>query len=354
MATKNPVFTCVEYVWLDAEQNPRSKAKVMHGKAGVTLKDLSDWNYDGSSTGQAPGEDSEVIIKPQALFNDPFRGAHHAIVICDCYTPKGEAIPTNTRYPAEQIFNKGLQFEPWFGIEQEYVMFKDGTPLGWPKAAARSTAANPAWQMGYPGPQGPYYCSAGADVAFGREIVEEHMFACLKAGINISGINAEVMPGQWEFQVGPCVGIAAGDQMVMARYILNRICEKYGVVISLEPKPVPGDWNGSGCHTNFSTKQMREEDDALNKYIIPAITKLGEHHAEHIAAYGSGNEKRLTGHHETASMHSFSWGVASRKCSVRVGNETAQKKKGYFEDRRPASNMDPYVVTSLVFKNSVL
>jgi glutamine synthetase len=209
-------------------------------------------------------------------------------------------------------------------------MFKDGTPLGWPKSTARSTSGNPAWQMGYPGPQGPYYCSAGADVAFGREIVEEHMFACLKAGLNISGINAEVMPGQWEFQVGPCIGIAAGDQLTMARYLLNRVCEKYGVVISYEPKPVPGDWNGSGCHTNFSTKAMREEDDALNKYIIPAIEKLGKHHAEHIAAYGENNDKRLTGHHETASMHTFSWGIASRKCSVRVGNETAQKKKGKY------------------------
>jgi len=232
-------------------------------------------------------------------------------------------------------------------------MFKDGAPLGWPKSVARSTGPSPAWQLGYPGPQGPYYCSAGADVSFGREIVEEHMMKCLVAGVTISGTNAEVMPGQWEYQVGPCVGIASADQHTLARFIMARVAEKYGVVISYEPKPVPGDWNGSGCHTNFSTKNMREQPDGYTKYIVPAIESLGKHHAEHIARYGEHNDQRLTGHHETASMHQFSWGVASRKCSVRVGNETAQKGYGYFEDRRPAANMDPYVVTSLVFKNSL-
>ena len=276
-------------------------------------------------------------------------------MLCDCYTPKGEAIPTNTRAPAKAIFDKAPELEPWYGIEQEYVMFKDGVPLGWSKGHARAGGPfQPTWQIGYPGPQGPYYCSAGADVAFGREIAEEHLQACLYAGLNISGINAEVMPGQWEYQVGPCTGIDAGDHHVMARYIMNRICEGKGVVISYEPKPIPGDWNGSGCHTNFSTKPMREEEDGLDKYIIPAIEKLGLRHKEHIAAYGAGNEKRLTGRHETASMEKFSWGVANRGSSVRVGNETAQKKKGYFEDRRPAANVDPYVVTSMIFQSACL
>ena len=172
-------------------------------------------------------------------------------------------------------------------------MFKDGAPLGWPKSVARSTGPSPAWQLGYPGPQGPYYCSAGADVAFGREIVEEHMMKSLVAGINISGTNAEVMPGQWEYQVGPCVGIAAGDEHTMSRFLLVRVAEMYGVTISFDPKPVGGDWNGSGCHTNFSTKNMRESSDGFSKYIIPAIESLGKHHAEHIARYGEHNDQRL-------------------------------------------------------------
>lgn len=348
-----PNYVLCEYVWIDADGGLRSKTKVIHGKSKVTLKDLPDWNFDGSSTGQAPGDDSEVIIKPAAVYADPFRGGNNVIVMTGCYTPAGEPIPTNTRHDANEIFEAGLEEIPWFGIEQEYTLFKDGVPLGWPKSTARSFGG-PTVQMGFPGAQGPYYCSAGADVAFGREIVEEHLMVCLEAGINVSGINAEVMPGQWEYQVGPCVGIAAGDQLWLSRYLLNRVCEKHGVVVSLEPKPVPGDWNGAGCHTNFSTKNMREVDGALDKYIIPAIERLGEHHAEHIQAYGEGNEARLTGRHETASIDTFKWGVADRGASIRVGNDTKQKGKGYFEDRRPASNMDPYVVTSLIFKNGVL
>jgi glutamine synthetase len=347
------VYTLCEYVWIDADNGLRSKTKVIHGKSSVTLADLPHWNFDGSSTGQAPGDDSEVIIVPRAIFADPFRKGNHVLVMTDCYTPKGEAIPTNTRAGAAEIFAQKKELEPWFGIEQEYTLFKDGTPLGWPKAVARSFGG-PTVQLGFPGAQGPYYCSAGADVAFGREVCETHLMKALEAGINVSGINAEVMPGQWEYQVGPCTGIEAGDQLWMSRYILNRVCEDLGVVVSYEPKPIPGDWNGAGCHTNFSTKPMREDKNGLEKYIIPAIERLGEKHAEHIAAYGEGNEKRLTGKHETASIEKFSYGYADRGCSIRIGNETKDTGRGYFEDRRPASNMDAYLVTSLIFKNGCL
>lgn len=343
-----PNYTIAEYVWIDALGELRSKSKVVAGKSSVTLEDLPSWNYDGSSTGQAPGEDSEVIIVPRAVFKDPFRGGNHVLVMTDTYTPQGVAIPTNTRAPAAAIFETKPEEEPWFGIEQEYTLFKDGTPLGWPTSSARSFGG-PTVQLGFPGPQGPYYCSAGADVAFGRDVVDDHLIKCLEAGINVSGINAEVMPGQWEYQVGPCTGIESGDHMWMSRYILNRVCEVHGVVASLDPKPVPGDWNGAGCHTNFSTKAMREVENSLEKVIIPAVERLGKKHAEHIKVYGLGNEKRLTGRHETASIEKFSYGVANRGASVRIPNVVKQTGKGYFEDRRPASNMDPYVVTSKIF-----
>lgn len=349
----NTNYTLAEYVWLDATQTCRSKTKVIPGKKGVTLAECSDWNYDGSSTDQAPGEDSEVIIKPCAIYPDPFRGGHHVIVLCSTYTPKGEPLPTNTRHNAAKIFAQKQELEPWYGIEQEYVMFKDGTPLGWPKSSSRGVTNNPVYQVGYPGPQGPFYCAAGADVAFGREIVEEHMLKCLHMGINVSGTNAEVMPGQWEYQVGPVTGIAAADQHTMSRYVMARVCEKYGVVVSYECKPIMGDWNGSGCHTNFSTKPMREEG-GLDKAILPAVEKLGARHKEHIAAYGAGNADRLTGKHETASMDTFKWGVADRGASIRVGNDTFEKKKGYLEDRRPGANMDPYVVCSMIFESVAL
>lgn len=152
--------------------------------------ELPKWNYDGSSTGQAPGEDSEVILYPQAIFKDPFRRGNNILVMCDSYTPDGKPIITNHRAKAAKIFSHHdvVKEETWFGIEQEYTLLQKHVkwPLGWPVG-------------GFPGPQGPYYCSIGADKAFGRDIVDAHYKACLFAGINISGINAEVMPGQVTF-----------------------------------------------------------------------------------------------------------------------------------------------------------
>jgi len=213
------------------------------------------------------------------------------------------------------------------------------TPFGWPKG-------------GFPKAQGPYYCSVGAENAFGRPIVEAHYRCCLYAGIAISGINAEVMPGQWEYQVGPAEGIESGDQMFMSRYFLLRVAEIFGVVISFDPKPIPGDWNGAGMHTNFSTEAMRQ--DGGFDVIIEAIKKLETKHMEHIAVYGEGNERRLTGRHETAPITKFSYGVANRGASIRIPRQAEKDKKGYFEDRRPASNACPYAVTSKVFETCCL
>lgn len=323
-----------EYVWIGGNGDDlRCKTRTLDA-VPKSVADLPEWNFDGSSTNQAPGHDSEVIIKPQAIFRDPFRGGDNILVLCDCYTPQGEAIPTNTRKPAADIFNKKLDEIPWFGLEQEYTLFKDDWPLGWPR-------------RGYPGPQGPYYCGAGADKAYGRDIVEAHYAACLYAGVKIAGCNAEVMPGQWEFQIGPCVGIEQGDHLWIARYIMHRVCEEFGVVCSFDPKPIPGDWNGAGLHTNVSTAAMRA--DGGFEVIKQALDKLSKKHMEHIRVYGEGNERRLTGRHETAPMDKFSWGVANRGCSIRVPRQTERENKGYFEDRRPASNADPYQVTSKIF-----
>nr|AHJ10960.1 cytosolic glutamine synthetase 1 isoform 2 [Lemna minor] len=332
-----------EYIWIGGSGlDMRSKARTI-SKPVSDPKELPKWNYDGSSTGQAPGEDSEVILYPQAIFRDPFRKGNNILVMCDCYTPAGEPIPTNKRYRASQIFSDPavVAEETWYGLEQEYTLLQKDVkwPLGWPLG-------------GFPAPQGPYYCGIGVDKAFGREIVDAHYKACLYAGINISGINGEVMPGQWEFQVGPAVGISASDQLWVARYLLERITEVAGVVLSLHPKPIKGDWNGAGCHTNYSTKSMREEGGY--ELIKKAIDKLGLRHKEHIGAYGEDNEERLTGRHETADIHTFKWGVANRGASIRAGRDTEKEGKGYFEDRRPASNMDPYVVTSMVAETTLL
>jgi glutamine synthetase len=193
---------------------------------------LPKWNFDGSSTGQAPGDDSEVIMKPVRMFNDPFRlrsdALHNILVLCDCYTPAGEPIPSNTRAVAMASFAGREKEEIWFGLEQEFTLFNldETTPLGWPVGGMPRR------------PQGPYYCSVGPHNQFGRGVTDAHYRACLYAGIAISGVNGEVMPGQQEYQVGPCVGIDAGDQLVMSRYILERVCEDFQVYCTLHPKPI--------------------------------------------------------------------------------------------------------------------
>lgn len=339
-------FVLAEYVWIGGNGEFRCKTKTLENE----YKNVSDypiWNFDGSSTNQAPGDNSEVYIQPVAVFKDPFRKGNNVLVLCECVVPESDDSMTMqphdsaTRSAAVAIFEKVAAHEPWYGIEQEYTLFyEDGvTPFGWPVG-------------GYPGPQGPYYCGAGTKSAYGRRVADSHYKACLYAGVTMSGINAEVMCGQWEYQVGPCEGIESGDQLTISRYIMKRVCEDFGVVVSFDPKPISGDWNGAGCHTNYSTKTMRDEGGYAE--IEEALKKLKLKHKEHIKVYGVGNERRLTGHHETADINTFSWGVANRGASIRVPKTTFLEKKGYLEDRRPASNMDPYVVTSMIAETTIL
>lgn len=305
-----------------------------------SLADLKEWNFDGSSTNQAPGGDSDVYLRPAAYYPDPFRGGDNVIVLAECFNNDGTPNKSNHRYAAKKVFDQVEDLEPWFGIEQEYSLLgEDGRPLGWPK-------------NGFPAPQGPYYCGVGAGKVVARDLVDSHYRACLYAGINISGINAEVMPAQWEFQVGPCLGIEMGDHLVVARYLLLRVAEEWGVRVTFHPKAVPGDWNGAGAHTNYSTKPMRAEGGL--KAIEAAIEKLGKRHNEHIAVYGSDNDQRLTGRHETGHIGQFSWGVANRGASIRIPRNVAAEGKGYLEDRRPASNIDPYQVTGIIAESTLL
>jgi glutamine synthetase len=330
-----------EYIWLDNNKNFRSKTKVSTKK--YDLKTIPLWNYDGSSTNQAPGSDSEVYIKPVAIYVDPFRKKLNSfLVLCDTWLPDGNPHPDNTREKAVKVFDneKVIQEEPMFGIEQEFFFIDKNTklPLGFPND-------------GYPEPQGQYYCSVGAGNCYGRTVAEEVLENAIFCNLNITGLNFEVAPGQCEFQLCD-VGIKASDDLVLLRYLMVRTAENYNVQIELHPKPVKGDWNGSGCHTNYSTKSMRE--DGGMAVIMEAIEKLGEKHQEHIEVYGIDNDQRLTGLHETASINDFSYGVANRGCSIRIPRFTNRDGKGYLEDRRPASNMDPYLVTSKIVETTVL
>ena len=319
-----------EYIWIDGTEPTarlRSKTKILADGAELPI-----WGFDGSSTNQAPGSNSDCVLKPVFSCPDPIRGGDNKLVMCEVLLTDMTPHPTNTRALLAPIAEKYASDEPLFGIEQEYTFFRHGRPHGFPDGG------------GFPAPQGFYYCGIGADEVYGRDVVEAHLDACVEAGLGISGINAEVMPGQWEFQVGPLSPLDVSDQLWMARYLLYRIAEEAGIAATLDPKPVKGDWNGAGAHTNFSTKAMRESYEP----IIKACEALGKRAAEHVEHYGAEIEHRLTGMHETAPWNEFSYGVSDRGASVRIPWQVEVDKKGYIEDRRPNANMDPYVVTRLI------
>jgi len=306
------------------------------------VADCPVWNYDGSSTEQADGSNSEINIVPRALFDDPFRGFPHVMVVTDCYNAwDDQPAIGNTRAACVEVLEYYKEHDPWYGIEQEYTLMKPG------KVGCKATVPYGFNADGSePGPQGPYYTGAGTGVAIGRPIADDHIAKCLEAGVKLAGLNAEVMPGQWEYQVGPCRGIEIGDHMTMARYIMLRVTEEKGVVVSFDPKPRDGDWNGAGCHTNFSVKCMREQGGI--HFIKKTCEAFGRVTAEHIAEYGEGNDKRLTGQHETCSINQFKFGVADRGASIRIPRTAEQTGKGYLEDRRPAANCDPYRVAARI------
>ena len=328
-----------EYIWMDGTEPTRklrSKTKILPGPVSA-LKDLPEWGFDGSSTKQAEGHASDCVMKPVFYCPDPIRGGDNVLLITEVFSPDGKPHSTNTRALLRTVAEKYGAHDPWFGMEQEYTFFRGNRPLGWP-------------EQGYPAPQGPFYCGVGADEVFGRPIVEKHMDACIAAGLKFAGINAEVMPGQWEFQIGPAGALEVGDHLHMARWLLFRIGEEFGVNASLDAKPVKGDWNGAGCHTNYSTKAMRE--DGGMKTILAACEKLRTRADLHIASYGAGIEERLTGKHETASYKTFSYGVGNRGASIRIPLPVDQAGKGYLEDRRPCANIDPYVVARLIVETT--
>lgn len=358
------------YIWIDGNQPTatlRSKTRVIldigdpipkvgvHQIYGCNYSDW-DWSFDGSSTNQADGDSSDCVLKPMAFFRDPLRprtpcpetgeARHHLLVLCEVFTAEGEPHPSNTRAALREISHRledeyGVGYDDcWFGFEQEHTLFQGSRPLGF--GADRR----------FPAAQGPYYCGVGADEVKGRELIEEHMEMCARAGVHLTGINAEVMPGQWEFQVGgpPCGGLRASDHLWVARWLLYRIGEKHGIHATLDPKPVPGDWNGAGMHTNFSTPAMRE--DGGMDHITRWCERASEYREEHLAVYGDGIEMRLTGKHETCSHTQFKWGVSDRTASIRIPIATAKAGKGYLEDRRPNANACPYAVATAMLRTA--
>jgi len=321
-----------EYIWIDGTTPTaklRSKTKII-----PLDEDPPIWGFDGSSTNQAPGNRSDCVLRPVFNCPDPTRkDPNGLLVMTEVLLPEMTPHSTNTRAACEAASKAYAEMETVFGIEQEYTFFRGMRPLGFP-------------EHGFPPPQGGYYCGVGADEVFGRDAVEAHLDACLRAGLKIFGINAEVMPGQWEFQIGTLPALDVSDQLWVARWLLYRVSEEFGINATLYPKPARGDWNGAGAHTNFSTRKMRSSYEAC----IDAAEALGKTHDLHIENYGFGIEERLTGLHETSSYKEFRYGVSDRGASIRIPWQVEVEGRGYIEDRRPNANMDPYVVTRLILE----
>ncbi len=334
-----------EYIWIDGSkptQQLRSKARFFHHSKThpLNITDFPIWSFDGSSTYQSPGGHSDLLLQPVLHAPDPLRGEGSYLVLCEVLNADGTPHASNTRARLRHVLDQGGQAQdPWVGFEQEYTLYQDGRPLGWPAE-------------GSPKPQGPYYCGVGSDKAYGRPLVEHHAQACLDAELLFYGLNGEVMPGQWEFQIGyrgnpqeSTGALKVCDHHWLARWLLHRLAEEFGITVSFDNKPMAGDWNGAGCHTNFSTNRTRDPKTGLHA-IEEAVALLSQHHAAHIRVYGHGLEHRLTGHHETCSIHEFRSGVADRGSSIRIPQQVQLEGYGYLEDRRPGANCDPYLVAT--------
>jgi glutamine synthetase len=326
----------LEYIWIDGYGTPRSKTKVLEIDGIVTISDIPYWNYDGSSTNQASGESSEVLLRPQSLFKDPFRRrGDNYLVLCDTTTTDGSPHSTNQRDRTTKLYDLYLDEKPMFGIEQEFFILKNGSVLGTtPDASYESKKM--------------HYCGIGSHGSC-RKFVDEAVENSIFAGLSITGMNAEVETSQWEVQLCD-IGIEACDQLYILRYILKRTSERYAWDISFEPKPI-STGNGSGCHVNFSTERMRSSGGY--KYILSTINEMSKHNDEDMEQYGDDNRLRMTGLNETARYDLFSHGVGDRTASVRIPGDTFIKKCGYLEDRRPGANMDPYLVTSTLFNRYI-
>lgn len=329
----------LEYIWLDGykpTQSLRSKTRV-ESDFGGTLEECPMWSFDGSSTLQADGSASDCLLKPVFICPDPDRNNGY-LVMTEVLNADGTPHESNGRATIDES-DDDKDF--WFGFEQEYFLWDPETdlPPGFPRA-------------GYPRPQGPYYCSVGAKNAYGRECIEEHLDICLEAGLNVEGINGEVAAGQWEYQIFAKGAKLAGDEIWVSRYLLERTAEKYGLSIDWTPKPLGDtDWNGSGMHANFSNGPMRESGD--ESVFTKICEEFGKNIQRHISVYGADNDKRLTGAHETQSIDQFSYGVSDRGASIRIPVGTVEDGwKGRLEDRRPASNADPYKVAAAIVKTT--
>ncbi|PZC84686.1 glutamine synthetase 1, mitochondrial [Helicoverpa armigera] len=330
------------YIWIDGSGiNMRCKDRVLDC-VPYSPDAAPCWFFDGCFTGQASKDSTDAMLRPAAVYRDPFRADPHVLILCDVFLGDGKKpAATNHRVFCNELCEIHRDEEPWFGMEQECTMLDvDGWGLGWPKGG------------GFPAKKYQYsYCGVGAKYIAGRDVMESHAKACLFAGVDFMGSNAEVMNACWEWQIGTTFGIKAADDLWMSRFIMNRVAEDYGVDITYHPKPFGHLHPGVGMHHNFSTKRMRA--DGGYAFIEECIKKLEKNHKKHMKVYGndeSTNRMRLMGKFDTSAFDKFSWGIANRNASIRLQRGIKKKGKGFMEDRRPGGDSDPYLVCGLLLE----
>ena len=352
-----------DYVW-KTPQGYRWKTRVFDDtfKLNESVKPTFPiWDFNGDSTGQfnetsetsetseTTETSTEMVLTPVFVCNDPIRpGYNHPkhgknfhsgfIVLCEVTYQNEKPVRGCNRQWAKTVFDANIDKDPKFGMKQEYYIFdpRTQTPMGFKDNKSIRK-------------QGHYYARMGENN--GRGIAEKHMEMCLSAGINISEMNANVGPSQWTYNIGFCTGIEASDQLMVSRYLLERICEASCVAISWHPKPVIGEWNGSGCHVMYGTKYTRceveNESDGYN-YIKQTINNLEAKHSEMLLTFSDGNRTRLDGNNDSSLLDKFTWGVGTYNKSVSVPCQVMKSKKGYIIDMRPGADMDPYLTTATI------
>ncbi|XP_070391237.1 glutamine synthetase-like isoform X1 [Dermacentor albipictus] len=323
------------YVFVDATlENVRSKMRVLRYEP-KSPEECPRSTFCGAGTDQWPdaGVDSELYLLPVALFKDPFLKGRNKLVLCEVLNADEQPHETNTRHPCKKAMEAVKEEEPWFGIEQEYaILEQNGVPIGWPKQSHSLKCCQ------------SYFYAVGSENTAGRQVADAHIKACSYAGVKLYGSNVEAVISQWEYQIGPLPGVETGDHLWISRYILQRVAEDFGVVVSFEPRPFKSlKMPGCAGHINFSTKSSRSEGglDWINK----AIAKLELKHELHLKAYDprkDANKERLRGNLMATPSREFSAAVSAKTVCVRIPRLTKVAGRGFFEDRRPGANVEPY------------
>lgn len=339
-----------EYIWLGSTGSDLRSTTRLLDKKPSCVEELPIVDVDGSASGQATSDSCEIFLKPRKIFSDPFRKGDHILVLCDTFLPPllGDFEPTdqlqphpsNNRAPCEAVSRKAAGSEPMFAVEQEYLVLDPATgqAIGW---GGQGLAPHEQHLRGLCGPGWPGLSGAPANC---RSFAEQHLAYCLHAGVKIAGMAAPHAYALLTYEVGPCLGVAMGDELWMSRYILLRLAQRHNVGVSWDPHHAPGEGGSLACRVKFSTAETRQPGIGMFA-MQQQIANLEALHMQHMLAYGAGRARQLPG--------GFSCGVSNNTCTIMIPSKALIGRCGYYVDRRPGANMDPYLVTMLLVSSAL-